>query len=139
MLQVYNADMQQLLMGGPGAPVRGRAAEEFVLGDHGLVGTAVVRDEGAAWCIESFLLSCRVMGLSVETVLLKHIHDAARRRGVRRLVGEFVLTAKNRPAEDLYRRHGFRPTDVADGCQAWELDPGIDGIDQPAWIAVTEA
>jgi FkbH-like protein len=108
-------------------------------GDHGLVGTAVVRDEGTTWRIESFLLSCRVMGLSVETVLLKHIHDAARCREVRRLIGEFMPTAKNRPAEDLYPRHGFRPIDGADGCQAWELDPGVDGIERPGWIAVTGA
>jgi FkbH-like protein len=114
-----------------------RVADRF--GDHGLVGTAVVRDEGTTWRIESFLLSCRVMGLSVETVLLKHIHDAARCREVRRLIGEFMPTAKNRPAEDLYPRHGFRPIDGADGCQAWELDPGVDGIERPGWIAVTGA
>ena len=36
VLQVYNADTQQRLMGA-GAPVRGQAAGEFVLGDQGLV------------------------------------------------------------------------------------------------------
>jgi FkbH-like protein len=104
-------------------------------GDHGLVGTAVVRLEGPTWRIESFLLSCRVMGLSVETALLAKIHEAARRNGVRQLVGEFRPTAKNRPAEDLYRRHGFRRA-AEDGDQTWELDPAVDRIETPSWIAV---
>jgi FkbH-like protein len=112
-----------------------RVADRF--GHHGLVGAAVVRDAGHTWWIESFLLSCRVMGLSVETVVLKRIVDDARARGVGRLVGEFVPTAKNRPAEDLYSRHGFRRIDGSHGAQGWELDPGVDGIARPAWIAVT--
>jgi len=107
-------------------------------GDHGLVGAAVVRAEGATWWIDSFLLSCRVMGLSVETVLLKRIGDAARQRDVRRLVGAFVPTAKNGPAEDLYRRHGFRAAGDPGGPVMWELDPAAGRIDHPTWIEVTE-
>lgn len=111
-----------------------RVADRF--GDHGLVGAAVVRAEGDTWWIDSVLLSCRVMGLSVETVLLARIGEAARRCDVRKLVGEFVPSAKNRPAEDLYRRHGFRPIDGSQSVQLWELDPGVDRLESPAWIAV---
>jgi len=35
VLQVYDADAQRLVMGGPGAPVRARAADDFVLGAPG--------------------------------------------------------------------------------------------------------
>ncbi len=113
-----------------------RVADRF--GDHGLVGAAVVRAEGDTWWIDSVLLSCRVMGLSVETVLLARIGEAARRCDVRKLVGEFVPSAKNRPAEDLYRRHGFRPIDGSQSVQLWELDPGVDRLESPAWIAVAD-
>jgi FkbH-like protein len=106
-------------------------------GDHGLVGTAVVREERDGWCVDSFLLSCRVMGLSVETVLLKRILDAAHRGGVPRLAGEFVSTAKNGPTADLYRRHGFRLDGDAGGTQTWVLDPRVATLEDPAWIAVT--
>ena len=112
-----------------------RVADRF--GDHGLVGAAVVREEGTTWWIDSFLLSCRVLGVSVETVLLKRICDAARSCDVRTLVGEFVPTAKNRPTEDLYRRHGFRSIDSSQGVQLWELDAGVDPIEKPAWITVS--
>jgi len=105
-------------------------------GEHGIVGAAIVREQRETWGIDSFLLSCRVMGLSVETVLLKRIYDAARVRAVARLVGEFVPTAKNGPTVDFYRRHGFRLDGDAGGTQAWILDPRADRIEDPAWIAV---
>jgi FkbH-like protein len=108
-------------------------------GDHGLVGTAVVREEGERWCVDSFLLSCRAMGLSVETVLLKRILDAARRCDVSRLAGEFIPTAKNAPTADLYGRHGFRLDADTGGTQTWVLDARVDTIEDPAWIAVTMA
>jgi FkbH-like protein len=111
-----------------------RAGDRF--GDHGLVGAAVVRDAGDTWWIESFLLSCRVMGLSVETALLKRIVDDARSHEVRSVIGEFVPTTKNHPAEDLYRRHGFRSRDDSQDVQLWELDARTHRLDNPAWIAV---
>jgi FkbH-like protein len=106
-------------------------------GDHGLVGTAVVRETGDTWVIDNVLLSCRAMGLSVETALLKRIGDAARDRGVARLVGEFAPTAKNAPSADYFARHGFRADGDADGTQTWVLDPRVARIENPAWIAVT--
>jgi FkbH-like protein len=105
-------------------------------GEHGLVGAAVVRAEGDTWVIDNVLLSCRAMGLSVETVLLKQIHEAARGGQVSRLVGEFVPTAKNAPSADFYRRHGFRLDGDGAGSQAWTLDPRAEGIEAPPWIAV---
>jgi FkbH-like protein len=110
-----------------------RVTDRF--GDHGLVGAAVVREEGATWRIDSLLLSCRVMGFSVETALLAHVEAAARARAVHRLIGDFLPTAKNRPAEDLYRRHGFRPIESGVG-SAWELDLGCAEIKTPTWIKV---
>lgn len=105
-------------------------------GDHGLVGAAIVVEEPEAWRIDSVLLSCRAMGLSVETVLLKRISDAARAKGVPRLVGEFIPTKKNAPTADFYSRHGFRLDGETGGAQAWSLDPRTEHIDDPAWIAV---
>ena len=105
-------------------------------GEHGLVGAAIVRRERERWCIDNLLLSCRVMGLSVETVLLKRIYDAARLCDVPQLVGEFIPTAKNGPTADFYQRHGFQLSGDGDGAQSWTLDLRVDRIEDPAWVAV---
>jgi FkbH-like protein len=108
-------------------------------GEHGLVGAAVVLEDGEDWVIDNALLSCRAMGLSVETVLLKEIADAARSRAAARLVGEFIPTPKNVPSADFYRRHGFTLEGDGVETQRWILDPRAGRIASPAWITVTPA
>jgi FkbH-like protein len=82
-----------------------RSGDRF--GDNGIVGVAIVRDGDTAACIDSFLMSCRVIGRSIETAFLAHLVDWARRRGHQILEGDFIPTAKNAPAADFYARHGF--------------------------------
>jgi FkbH-like protein len=105
-------------------------------GEHGLVGSAIVCREGDTWRIDNVLLSCRVMGLSVETVFLKRISEAARLHDVARLVGEFIPSAKNEPTADFYRRHGFRLASDVNGVQSWTFDPRAVRIEDPTWISV---
>jgi len=114
-----------------------RVADRF--GDHGLVGTAVVRAEDGAWRIESLLMSCRVMGLGVETAFLHRICADAAERSVPRLVGEYVPTRKNVPVKSFYGDHGFTLASEADGRQDWMLDVAARPVPMPSWIAAKPA
>ncbi len=96
-----------------------------------------MREEDDAWVIDNVLLSCRVMGLSVETALLTEISDAAARRGVTRLAGEFIPTPKNGPCADFFSRHGFSTDGEAGGTQRWVLDLRAGRVETPSWIAAT--
>ncbi len=51
-------------------------------GDEGVVGVAIVRKKGIEWWIDSFLMSCRVIGRSIETALLAKIVADARKENV---------------------------------------------------------
>jgi FkbH-like protein len=104
-------------------------------GDNGLVGVAVARREGPAWEIDSFLLSCRVIGRDVETAMLTRLADDARAAGATHLRGWFLPTRKNAPARDLYPSHGFRGVAEEDGATRWELDLRGGGPAWPEWIA----
>lgn len=88
-----------------------RSGDRF--GDNGIVGVAIVRNDDTAAYIDSFLMSCRVIGRNIETALLSHLVYWARRRGLQTLEGEFIPTAKNEPAADLYARHGFVQADAS--------------------------
>jgi FkbH-like protein len=106
-------------------------------GDHGLVGAAVVHAEADGWRIDSLLMSCRVMGLSVETAFLARIHRDACEAGVARLTGEFIPTGKNRPVEGFYRHHGFRLARTAGDREVWERErAGDEPLETPSWISV---
>jgi FkbH-like protein len=106
-------------------------------GDHGLVGVAITRDEGNACEIDTFLLSCRVIGRDVETALLSHLSQAAAGRGRQRLCGWFLPTTKNAPAREFYRQHGFElQQNDAQGSQ-WAFDLQKARIACPQWIKLT--
>ena len=76
-------------------------------GDHGLVAAALVRTGNEQWLIDSFLMSCRVIGYGVETALLAHIWGQAKEARVKVLLGDYIETPKNVPAKEFYSRHGF--------------------------------
>jgi FkbH-like protein len=105
-------------------------------GDHGLVGVAITRDEGESCEIESFLLSCRVIGRTVETAFLSHLARAARARGRKGLVGRFFPTRKNAPARDFYARHGFQLLEENHEGSIWTFDLQHHTIATPEWIAL---
>jgi len=91
-------------------------------GDHGLVGVAITHDEGEQCEVDTFLLSCRVIGRTVETALLAHLAESAVQRGRKRLLGWFLPTKKNAPARDFYEQHGFVRTETNAAGSLWTLD-----------------
>ena len=103
-------------------------------GDNGLVGVALVRISPKIWDIDTFLLSCRVIGRTVETGLLAKIAGAARAAGAEQLTGKFVSTAKNAPAQAFYQSHGFRLAGE-DGAESnWTLDLAASTPVWPDWL-----
>jgi len=108
-------------------------------GDEGVVGVAIVRKNGNDWWIDSFLMSCRVIGRSIETAFLAKIVKDARNANVARIIGEYIPTKKNIPASDFYERHGFGMPATMDDVTSWILNLDEQTIDVPEWIELTEA
>lgn len=96
-----------------------RVSDRF--GDYGLVGLAIVETGGDQWVVETFLMSCRVLGRGVDTAFLAGIVADAGGAGAKSLQGRYVPTVKNGQVADFYQRHGFEGEDetftmvVADG------------------------
>lgn len=106
-------------------------------GDNGLVGAALAIEQPPdAIAIDTFLLSCRVMGRMAERALLAAVARRARARGASRLLGEYLPTRKNRVVAEFYGDCGF--TAVPGRTGWWELDlsAGVPGV--PALFEVIE-
>ncbi|MGE5468484.1 MAG: HAD-IIIC family phosphatase, partial [Ignavibacteria bacterium] len=84
--------------------------------------------------IDSFVLSCRVLGRSVETGILGWLCRYAIRQGFTKLEGEFVATPRNDPARSVYPDHGF----AAVGNGVYELPLGERAVPCPDWFTITE-
>lgn len=84
-------------------------------GDNGLVSIVIVKlnDDKSAY-IESFLMSCRVMGRDIEKVVLSKIMDSLREKGFDVLYSKYIKTLKNKPVETLYEDLGFEIVSSSD-------------------------
>ena len=78
-------------------------------GDNGITGTYIVEKKNdEEWIIDTFLLSCRIIGRGVEDSMMNQIIEKAKLSRVKRIKGEFIPTAKNKPAENFYEKLGFK-------------------------------
>ncbi len=109
-----------------------RVTDRF--GDHGLVGLAITHANGDACEIDTLLLSCRVVGRTVETALLSHLTDQARASGLKTMRGSFLPTRKNAPAKNFYEQHGFTLESRDGKGSVWTLDLRTTRIEFPEWI-----
>jgi FkbH-like protein len=101
--------------------------------DNGLVGVAIVEDRADVCEIDTLLLSCRVIGRTVETAFLARLANEARERGAQKIEGWFLPTRKNAPAKDFYPKHGFQCVAESDEGSRWSYDLSKP-MDCPDWI-----
>jgi FkbH-like protein len=75
--------------------------------DHGLIALLIgfVREE--ALDIDTWLMSCRVIGRSVEQEMVAEVARRAAELGCSSLLGTYIPTPKNGMVRDLYSRLGF--------------------------------
>ncbi len=93
-------------------------------GDNGIIAVVIGKlldDDGLL--IDTWLMSCRVLGRQVEQATLNLVAAAAKQLGARRLIGEYLPTKKNSMVKDHYTKLGF-VLDVmaADGASRAVLD-----------------
>lgn len=79
--------------------------------DHGLVAVVMATAQNDALDIDTFLMSCRVLGRTVEQAVLQALADHARAAGFSRVSGTFVPSGRNVPAERILPDSGFRLTE----------------------------
>ena len=92
-------------------------------GDNGVVGIVTGHPNGTAIVIDTWLMSCRVLGRGVERATLHLVVAEARRLGAATLTGVYVPSAKNGMVRDHYKSLGFSPADDGpDFEKRWTLD-----------------
>ena len=100
---VFEADSQTITL-------QIRLADRF--GDLGMIGVVIARVGEAAdgvreACVDTWLMSCRVLGRKVEEAMLALLVEQASRAGAERIAAEYRPTAKNGMVDDLLDRLGF--------------------------------
>lgn len=93
-------------------------------GENGMISVVICHDRSdGAWIVDTWLMSCRVLGRRVENMVLKNMVDHARKRGIRKLIGVYIPTDRNKLVENHYGKLGF--TEIGreeDGTKTYELN-----------------
>lgn len=76
-------------------------------GDNGLVSVLITKRSGKTVMIDTFLMSCRVMGRKLENVIISELLSYYKSQGIDEIESLYLRTAKNTPVESLYDRLGF--------------------------------
>jgi FkbH-like protein len=76
-------------------------------GNYGLVGLVLAKEMQKTLAIETFLLSCRVLGRNVEDFILSELGELCLLKGLPIIKAEFRLTEKNTPFSEFLTRTGW--------------------------------
>lgn len=98
----------------------GRLSDKF--GDNGVVSVVIGRQEEKVLHLELWLMSCRVLKREMELAMLDEVVSAAKLRGVERLRGYYIPTAKNGMVRGLYESFGFTKVSETPEETVWELE-----------------
>ena len=77
-------------------------------GDNGIVAAVIVDLTEAVPMIDTFVMSCRVMGRNIENAIIEDIERELYRQGYTSLRAKYLPTAKNRPVENLFEKLDYR-------------------------------
>lgn len=77
-------------------------------GDNGITGCCILKKiDDCILFIDTFLLSCRIMGRNIENAFISFIYNKAKEGNIKKLIGEYIPTKKNKPVKDFYANAGF--------------------------------
>jgi len=107
------------------------------ISDNGIVGVLLLREgPDNAWIVDTFLLSCRVIGRKVEAAFVGYAIRHLVERGANLLIGEYRPTKKNGLVASVYRDLGFDLIEEDQEITRWKLALKDNVIAMPDWIQV---
>lgn len=83
--------------------------------------------------VDSYLLSCRVLGKGIEDAVVAWVKHRARSKQMRILRGEIVVTERNSPIHGIYERAGFHK-DKESGFFEFDLSTAEQPL--PTWLTI---
>ncbi len=138
----HTAGVVEAFASDPGTVVWGmRVSDRF--DNHGLVAALIAAPDGDALVIDTFVMSCRVLGLTAEHTLLAALVEQAAERQLSRVVGHFAPSGRNAPAATILADAGFvlvpdnapwAAGSPPEGSATWELVIGRDAVRSPGYV-----
>ncbi len=112
-----------------------RLGDKF--GDLGIIGVCIIRYQEQQAEIDSFLLSCRALGRTVEQAFLHHCLKVVKDRNCQVAIGVYIPTAKNGQVREFFLHQGFSLIETTEhGVSRFQLDLSEFKIAGPKYFSV---
>ena len=94
-----------------------------IFGDNGMISVIICRlVEFHTWEIDTWLMSCRVLGRKVEWMVLREILKHARKAGIKKIKASYIPTERNKLVIEHYSKLGFmKLAEDKSGKSDWEI------------------
>ena len=93
-------------------------------GDNGLTGVCIVKEDennSKNVILDSFLMSCRIIGRNIEFVFIDYIINELANKGYQTLGADYIQSSKNALVENFYDKVGFNIIENTNGTKKYEL------------------
>jgi FkbH-like protein/thioester reductase-like protein len=107
------ADLQELLCCPANFVFSVKVSDRF--GDYGFVGLIIAKQQETILQVETFLLSCRVLGKKVEHQMLQYLAKLADAQGCLQIALTYTITERNQPIRDFYQSLALDPINEPKG------------------------
>ena len=107
-------------------------------GDNGITGAILLRPIDRGYEIDTFLLSCRILGKGIEKAFLSEVLNRLRRdKNAKLIKASYLPTAKNMQVSGFYEQVGFIwDNQDKDGGKYYHLEIGLE-IKIPSYYKIT--
>ena len=66
-------------------------------GDSGITGVYIIQESNnQEWYLDTFLLSCRIMGKEIEKGIIGYVIEKAKLEGIKKIKAQYLPTKKNK-------------------------------------------
>jgi FkbH-like protein len=101
-----NSELELFLKSNDQISLVARLKDKF--GDHGITALAMAkRKNKKIWTIDTFLLSCRILGRKVENILLYELLKKLKQKKANFIEGIYIKTNKNQQCKDFFVNNSF--------------------------------
>ncbi len=91
-------------------------------GDFGLTGEAIIEIRDQEAIIDTFLMSCRILGRNIEFKFIEEVLYNLRKNGIIRVKAYYLPTLKNEQVEELFEKMGFVLIEKKDNNKEYNLE-----------------
>ena len=89
-----------------------RVSDKF--GDNGITGLSILKINDMECIIDTFLMSCRIIGRKIELAFMNLLIEKLKQKGFSSVSASYIKSQKNNQVNDFYLNFNFKETSVED-------------------------